>query len=141
MFLFGCVCFQLTHKGGVLPAEMAPPVNTQPADELEQKAERVASRYAGGAKALDRAKFAFIKKDLELARQECKESIADYRGAEGEGGYDLGPPPPRNLALASPPFHNPESRALLPCETKKFAGGGGGRGVESKILRSMPCRW
>ena len=73
-----------------IPAEMAPPINTQPADELEQKAERVAALYSGGAKALDSAKFAFIRKNLTLARLECLDSISSYRRAVGAGGYDLG---------------------------------------------------
>ena len=62
------------------------------ADELEDLAQRVASLYENGAKALDDAKLSFIRKTLESARRQCESSVAFYQRAASEGGMDLGKP-------------------------------------------------
>ena len=62
------------------------------ADELEDLAQRVAALYENGAKALDDAKLAFIRKTLESARRQCESSVAFYQRAASEGGMDLGKP-------------------------------------------------
>ena len=46
------------------------PEETSPADDLAGLAERVLSLYQRGAKALDESKFAFIRKNLPLARKQ-----------------------------------------------------------------------